>query len=335
MVIKLLCKTSLLCTAGRAVSSHSSRSLLTLRTPELPFRAQGKLKKGSIGIYLTTRCSSMSSSASLPEKQAEQVDRILAGRNDDHGGVIVEMTNEPLDSSLFVTLLRASISQWRQQGKRGVWIKLPIELVNLVEPAVKEGFYYHHAEPNYLMLVHWLPTTASTIPANATHRVGVGAFVMNEKNEVLVVQERSGQFRGSGVWKFPTGVVDEGEDICNAAVREVKEETGIDAKFVEILAFRQSHKSFFEKSDLFFVCMLQPLSFNIRIQEKEIEAAQWIPYEKYASQPFIQKHELFRYIANICSAKIHGKYSGFSAVSTVTSFSQKESYLYLNKKHFP
>nr|GMD51792.1 nudix hydrolase 2-like isoform X1 [Ipomoea batatas] len=335
MVIRLLCKTSLLCTAGRAVSFHSSRSLLTLRTAKLPFRAQGKLKKGSIGIYLTRRGSSMSSSASLPEKQAEQVDRILAGRNDDHGGVIVEMTNEPLDSSLFVTLLRASISQWRQQGKRGVWIKLPIELVNLVEPAVKEGFYYHHAEPNYLMLVHWLPTTASTIPANATHRVGVGAFVMNEKNEVLVVQERSGQFRGSGVWKFPTGVVDEGEDICNAAVREVKEETGIDAKFVEILAFRQSHKSFFEKSDLFFVCMLQPLSFDIRIQEKEIEAAQWIPYEKYASQPFIQKHELFRYIANICSAKIHGKYSGFSAVSTVTSFSQKESYLYLNKKHFP
>nr|GLL39071.1 nudix hydrolase 2-like [Ipomoea trifida] len=331
MVIKLLCKTSLLCTAGRAVSSHSSRSLLTLRTPKLPFRAQGRLKKGSIGIYLTTRCSSMSSSASLPEKQAEQVDRILAGRNDDHGGVIVEMTNEPLDSSLFVTLLRASISQWRQQGKRGVWIKLPIELVNLVEPAVKEGFYYHHAEPNYLMLVYWLPTTASTIPANATHRVGVGAFVMNEKNEVLVVQERSGQFRGSGVWKFPTGVVDEGEDICNAAVREVKEETGIDAKFVEILAFRQSHKSFFEKSDLFFVCLLQPLSFDIRIQEKEIEAAQWIPYEKYASQPFIQKHELFKYIANICSAKIHGKYTGFSAVSTVTSFSQKESYLYLNK----
>nr|GMC49397.1 nudix hydrolase 2-like isoform X1 [Ipomoea batatas] len=337
MVIKLLCKTSMLCAAGRAVSSHSSRSFFTLRTPKLPFRAQGRLKKGRIGIYLTTRCSSMSSSASspaasLPEKQAEQVDRILAGRNDDHGGVIVEMTSEPMDPSLFVTLLRASISQWRQQGKRGVWIKLPIELANLVEPAVKEGFYYHHAEPNYLMLVHWLPTTASTIPANATHRVGVGAFVMNEKNEVLVVQERSGQFRGTGVWKFPTGVVDEGEDICNAAVREVKEETGIDAKFVEILAFRQSHKSFFEKSDLFFLCMLQPLSFNIRIQEQEIEAAQWIPYEEYASQPFIQKHELLKYIANICSAKIQGNNSGFSAVSSVTSFSQKKSSLYLNKK---
>lgn len=27
--------------------------------------------------------------------------------------------------------------------------------------------------------------------------------------QVLVVQEKSGGFRGTGVWKFPTGVVDE------------------------------------------------------------------------------------------------------------------------------
>lgn len=37
---------------------------------------------------------------------------------------------------------------------------------------------------------------------------------------------------------------------------------------------RQSHKSFFDKSDLFFVCMMQPLSFDIKPQEAEIEAAQ-------------------------------------------------------------
>lgn len=29
------------------------------------------------------------------------------------------------------------------------------------------------------------------------------------KSQVLVVQEKSGRFRGTGVWKFPTGVVDE------------------------------------------------------------------------------------------------------------------------------
>lgn len=49
---------------------------------------------------------------------------------------------------------------------------------------VQEGFWFHHAEPKYLMLVYWIPTSAHTIPANATHRVGIGAVVMNEKKEV-------------------------------------------------------------------------------------------------------------------------------------------------------
>ncbi|CAK9156803.1 unnamed protein product [Ilex paraguariensis] len=275
---------------------------------------------------------SSSSSTVLSEKQVQQVDNLLTAKDDDHGGVIVEMTPEPLDSSIFVSLLRASLSHWRQQGKKGVWIKLPIELVNLVEPAVKEGFYYHHAEPKYLMLVHWIPNTVNTLPVNATHRVGIGAFVMNEKNELLVVQEKSGRFRGTGVWKLPTGVVDEGEDICDAAVREVKEETGVDTKFGEVLAFRQSHKSFFDKSDLFFVCMMHPLSFDIQKQESEIEAAQWMPLEEYAAQPFVQKHELLKYIADMCFVKKKGTYCGFSPVPTLAAFSDKKSYLYLNRQ---
>jgi ADP-ribose pyrophosphatase YjhB (NUDIX family) len=56
--------------------------------------------------------------------------------------------------------------------------------------------------------------------------------------QVLAVQEKSGVLRGLGVWKFPTGVVEPGEDINLGAVREVKEETGIDTEFVEVLAFR-------------------------------------------------------------------------------------------------
>ncbi|XP_070677707.1 nudix hydrolase 2-like [Malus domestica] len=111
------------------------------------------------------------------------------------------------------------------QGKKGVWIRLPIERVNLVEAAVKEGFWYHHAESDYLMLVYWIPQSPHTLPTNSTHRVGTGAFLINQNREVLVVQEKGGQYRGTGVWKLPTGV-DEGEDIFAAAVREVKEETG-------------------------------------------------------------------------------------------------------------
>lgn len=51
---------------------------------------------------------------------------------------------------------------------------------------VKEGFRYHHAEPDYLMLVNWIPETINTIPANASHRVGIGAIVLNDKREVYI-----------------------------------------------------------------------------------------------------------------------------------------------------
>ena len=56
-------------------------------------------------------------------------------------------------------------------------------------------------------------------------QVGVGGFVLNDKGEVLVVQERHGPLRGSGVWKMPTGLANHGEDLHIAAPREVLEET--------------------------------------------------------------------------------------------------------------
>ncbi|XP_038882882.1 nudix hydrolase 2-like isoform X5 [Benincasa hispida] len=261
--------------------------------------------------------------------EVQQVE-LLDATEDNHGGVIVEM-DKPMDCEIFAPILRASIAHWKKQGKKGVWIKLPIELAHLVEAIVKERFWYHHAEPKYLMLVYWIPEGAHTLPVNATHRVGIGAFVLNDKKEVLVVQEKSGMFRGTGVWKFPTGVVDEGEDICKAAEREVREETGIDTEFVEVLAFRQTHQAFFGKSDLFFVCMLKPLTSEISKQELEIEDAQWMKLEDYTAQPLIQKHEVLKYINNICVTKIEKQYSGFSPVLTSTAFSSKRNFLYLNE----
>ncbi|VAI78318.1 unnamed protein product [Triticum turgidum subsp. durum] len=225
--------------------------------------------------------------------------------NDKHEGVIIEMTT-PMDPQVFSASLKSLLSKWREQGKRGVWIKLPISLANLIQSAVEEGFWYHHAEETYLMLAYWLPNTPHTLPVNATHRVGVGAFVMNDKRE--------------------------GEDINIGVVREVKEETGVDAEFVEVLAFRQSHKAYFEKSDLFFVCILRPHSFDITKQESEIEDAQWMPVEEFAAQPFVQKHELVKYILEVGLAKTDKEYAGFSPISIKSAFSEKQSLFYMNRR---
>ncbi|CAN1194019.1 Nudix hydrolase 10 [Linum perenne] len=241
---------------------------------------------------------------------------LLPATDDVHGGVTVNIV-EAMDPALFHTMLISSMLHWKKQGKKGVWIKLPIAVANLVDPALKQGFRYHHAEPDYIMLVHWIPETTSTIPANASHRI-------------LVVQEKSGVFRGTGIWKIPTGVVDEGEDIFTAAMREVKEETQVDTEFLEILGFRQAHKSFFKKSDLLFICMLRPLSFEIQKQELEIEDAQWMPFEEYAAQPAAKIHELFKLTVELCSAKMKRDYTGFSPVPIKSASNALPSCVYLN-----
>ncbi|GAA0141998.1 nucleotide phosphatase [Lithospermum erythrorhizon] len=77
------------------------------------------------------------------------------------------------------------------------------------------------------MLVYWIPETYNTLHINATHRVQIGAIVMNDKKDLLVVQEKMGRFHGTGFWKMATGTLDEGEDVFRGAMREVKEETGV------------------------------------------------------------------------------------------------------------
>ncbi|CAA2995729.1 nudix hydrolase 2-like isoform X1 [Olea europaea subsp. europaea] len=252
--------------------------------------------------------------------------RVLPACDDEHGGVIVDM-KEPMGPTVFQAMLKASLSQWKLEGKKGAWIKLPIELANLVEIAVKEGFWYHHAEPRYLMLAYWIPETKIAIPANATHQVRIGAIVMNDKRE-----EKVGKFQGTGIWKIPTGILEEGEDIFAGATREVKEETGIHTEFVDVIAFRHLHKCFFDKSDLCFLCMLQPVSFDIHKQDSEIEEAQWMPFEEYADQPVVQNHGIFKHVKNICLAKIKKGHAGWTPLPITSLFSDQISYLYMNQE---
>ncbi|KAK0590335.1 hypothetical protein LWI29_025523 [Acer saccharum] len=258
-----------------------------------------------------------------PEAEVQNIE-LLSSVEDLHGGVTVEI-KELMDSKLFASMLGTSLSHWRQQGKRGVWIKLPIEFSNLVEPTVKEGFRYHHAESDYLMLVKWIPETSNMLPANASHRVGIGAFVTNDKGEVLVVQERNGRFKGTNVWKLPTGTVDElteispfsGWDICTAAIREVKED-------------RSKATGHSSGNRIYSLCACYDHAlFEIQKQDSEIEAAQWMRAEDYAAQPFNQKNEIFKNMAEICLTKLQKDYTGFSAMSSTTS-SGERIYTYFN-----
>ena len=55
----------------------------------------------------------------------------------------------------------------------------------------------------------------------------VGAIILNEKNKVLIMSRKTDDFMG-GIDELPSGNMERGENIYDALVREVKEETNLD-----------------------------------------------------------------------------------------------------------
>ncbi|CAF2090996.1 unnamed protein product [Brassica rapa] len=256
---------------------------------------------------------------------------LLDAFDDEYGGVVVDHGRLPSSPTVFTSMLQSSLSDWRRKGKKGVWLKLPVEQSELVPVAVKQGFEYHHAEKGYVMLTYWIPEEEPCmLPGNASHQVGVGGFVLNQYKEVLVVQEKYCTSSNTGLWKLPTGFINESEEIFSGAVREVKEETGVDTDFLEVIAFRHAHNVAFEKSDLFFICMLKPLSDKIIIDNLEIKAAKWMPLVEFVEQPMIKGDKMFKRVIEICEARLRHRYCGLSPHRLVSAFDGRPSSLYYN-----
>ncbi|KAM7258015.1 hypothetical protein ACFE04_013756 [Oxalis oulophora] len=257
--------------------------------------------------------------------------RVLEAVDDHYGGVVVDPQSLPANPNLFASLLTYSLSHWKSKGKKGVWLKIPVELSELVPVAVKRaGFEYHHAERGYVMLTYWIPEGPCMLPSNASHQVGVGGFVISDNNEVLVVQEKHCAPESTGLWKIPTGFIPESEEIFSGVVREVKEETGIDTEFVEVIAFRHAHNLAFEKSDLLFICMLKPISSEIRVDDLEIQAAKWMALAEFVEQPEIREDNMFKKIMDICLARLRKRYCGLSVHKLASKFDGRPSSLYYN-----
>ncbi len=76
----------------------------------------------------------------------------------------------------------------------------------------------------------WRLSVREGVPGYVTPKTAVGAVVGNDAGEILLVQRA-----GSGVWLYPTGWADIGYSPSEVAVKEVFEETGIEAEPVSLI----------------------------------------------------------------------------------------------------
>lgn len=203
--------------------------------------------------------------------------------------------DQSMDPSIFQRDLQDALEIWKAEGRKGIWIQIPTVYAHLIPSCISLGFDFHLAKPGQVTLCKWLPESPSRLPNGPTHQIGIGALVLDE-NKMLVVQEKTGPAAAKKLWKMPTGLADPGEDVADAAVRELKEETGLDATFEGIVCFRQAHTES-GASDLFFVCLLKLNSDKEQSHRPcadEIADIAWMPVEEYANQDAWQNSPLYK-----------------------------------------
>jgi len=197
------------------------------------------------------------------------------------GGVLPRPEALVPEPQAFEEQLRYSLEAWKDQDFRVVWLEIPIGKSQLIPVAVAAGFAFHHSGEDYLMLTLRLVEEAF-IPGHASHYIGAGGVVLTEERELLVVSEKYHR-TGNQLprYKLPGGALRPGEHLVEGVIREVREETGVEAEFRALVCFRHWHGYRYGKSDIYFICRLRPLSREITVQEEEIAECQWMRVEEY------------------------------------------------------
>ena len=101
-----------------------------------------------------------------------------------------------------------------------------------------------------------------------------GAVVLIEKDGQVLLGRRSGSY-GAGKWCLPMGFIEFDEDFLTAAIREVKEETGLDVEIRSILSVVSNFLSP-RLHTLAIVLLARVIGGELRAAD-DLEAVEWFP----------------------------------------------------------
>jgi 8-oxo-dGTP diphosphatase len=100
--------------------------------------------------------------------------------------------------------------------------------------------------------------------------------VVQSDDKVLMVQEAWGDVKG--MWNFPAGHLDEGENIFDGAIREAKEETGYDVELVGLVNVQNA--LYDNKHVIHFVFAAKIVGGEISFDPNEIMNVEFVDIDK-------------------------------------------------------
>lgn len=116
-----------------------------------------------------------------------------------------------------------------------------------------------------------------------------GCIIIKNK-KVLLVYEKNRNF-----WGFPKGHMEEGENEVETALREVKEEVGLDVEIDVTKRYSLNYiiRDEIDKTTILYIAI--PKNENLKKQESEIEDIKWCDFnEALNTLTFKNLKELFK-----------------------------------------
>jgi len=134
------------------------------------------------------------------------------------------------------------------------------------------------AEPEALA-EEWMRLAGGGVEGYVTPKLAVGAVVLDDEGRILLVQRAD-----SGFWLYPTGWADVGYSAAEVVVKEVWEETGVQAEPIRLIAVLDGLRVGLSQVPLYsLVFLCRPLGGELKAHPLECSSVGWFPIDELPS----------------------------------------------------